>query len=39
VGPASVEVRTHPQLGDNLVDGEAMSLYLFVDTTVEAGPD
>lgn len=37
--PAPIVVRSHADLGDHLVNGEQMTLYLFVNTSMGAGPD
>ena len=38
-GPAEVATRTHSDLGTYLVDGAGMSLYAFVDTSMDMGPN
>lgn len=37
--PAAVDVRLHDQLGETLVDAAGMTLYAFVDTATDRGPD
>lgn len=37
-GPAEVAARTHADFGTYLVDGEGMTLYAFVDTSMDTGP-
>ena len=38
-GAAEVVTRTHADLGTYLVDGAGMSLYAFVDTSMDMGPN